>query len=119
MVEAVVYSLCKVTFLRLIIATLYFFPRKNVQKKNSRTLDQVSRLNHLMMDQSYFEVITNGAKRSASEIFSARNPHPRVRMAQLVSARAAFGARVFEFNRLQLFSFLCSFIALNTLKAEH
>lgn len=78
MVEAVVYSLCKVTFLRLIIATLYY-----------------------------------GAKRSASEIFSARDPHPRVRMAQLVSAR------VFEFNRLQLFSFLCSFIALNTLKAEH
>ena len=98
MVEAVVYSLCKVTLLRFIIGTLYFFRErtsKKKKKKNSPTLDQVSRLNQLMMDQSYFEVITN-----ASETFGAREPHPRVRMAQLVRARAAFSARVFEFNPL-------------------
>ena len=47
-------------------------------------------------------------------------------MTHLVSARAAFGGRVFEFNPLgdiislfQLLPFLCSFITLNTLKEEH
>ena len=47
------YSVCKVTLLRFIIAKLYFFREIMSKKKNLRTLHQVSRLDHLMMEQSY------------------------------------------------------------------
>lgn len=68
------YSVCKVTLLRFIIAKLYFF--REIMSKKKKLAHAPSSISLRPPDDGaiiYFEVITNGAKGSASETFSARD----------------------------------------------